>query len=81
MVSTTTFVRDAIAPLAPRLLAVLDGIRCRLLSCLAGWVAVKVETLELCQGPTGAGVGQSRYTGVTDLVVVEVKRLRTWHIK
>ena len=30
--------------------------------------------------PTGAGLGQSRYTGVTNLVIVEKKHLRMAHM-
>ena len=36
--------------------------------------------LQLRHGPTGASVGQSRYTCVADLVVAEFKLLRMAHM-
>ena len=36
--------------------------------------------LQLRHGPTGAGLGQSRYTGVTNLVISEEKLLRMAHM-
>ena len=41
------------------------------------------KRLEGCHCPTGAGVGQSRYTGVADLVFVEPKllQMQVWHPK
>ena len=43
-------------------------------------IEFEVECGDRRQGAAGAGVGQSRYTGIADLVFMEVKHLRMAHM-